>query len=177
MVYTLHYPSPLGTLLLAADGSGLIGLWFEGAKYFAAGLPPEHTEAETPALCDAIHWLDLYFSGKEPDFLPQLHPAGSAFRQSVWKILCSIPYGQTRTYGEIAAQLRAQTGAAHMSAQAVGGAVGHNPISILIPCHRVVGSNGSLTGYAGGIQKKLALLELEHTDVSRFTIPNTGTAL
>lgn len=177
MVHTLHYSSPLGALLLAAGEGGLIGLWFEGAKYFAAGLPAEHTEAETPVLRDTVRWLDLYFSGIEPDFLPQLHPTGSEFRQSVWRILRGIPYGQTMTYGEIAAQLCAQTGAAHMSAQAVGGAVGHNPISILIPCHRVVGAGGNLTGYAGGIQRKLSLLALEHTDVSRFTIPNTGTAL
>ena len=157
MIYTQHYASPLGTLLLAADDGGLTGLWFEGAKYFAAGLSPEHTEAETPVLRDTARWLDL--------------------RQCVWRILRGIPCGQTMTYGEIAARLRTETGLTHMSAQAVGGAVGHNPISILIPCHRVVGSNGSLTGYAGGIRKKLALLELEHIDVSRFTIPSSGTAL
>ena len=177
MIYTQHYASPLGTLLLAADGGGLTGLWFEGAKYFAAGLSPEHTEAETPILRDTVRWLNLYFGGRAPDFLPELHPVGSEFRQSVWRILRGIPYGQTMTYGEIAARLCAETGLARMSAQAVGGAVGHNPISILIPCHRVVGSNGSLTGYAGGIRKKLALLELEHVDVSRFTIPASGTAL
>ena len=162
MIYTQHYASPLGTLLLAADDGGLTGLWFEGAKYFAAGLSPEHTEAETPILRDTARWLDLYFGGRAPDFLPELHPIGSGFRQCVWRILRGIPYGQTMTYGEIAAKLCAETGLAHMSSQAVGG---------------VVGSNGSLTGYAGGIRKKLALLELEHIDVSRFTIPSSGTAL
>lgn len=177
MIYTQHYASPLGTLLLAADDGGLTGLWFEGAKYFAAGLSPEHTEAETPILRDTARWLNLYFGGRAPDFLPELHPIGSGFRQCVWRILRGIPCGQTMTYGEIAARLCTETGLTHMSAQAVGGAVGHNPISILIPCHRVVGSNGSLTGYAGGIRKKLALLELEHIDVSRFTIPSSGTAL
>lgn len=168
MVYTVHYDSPLGGILLAADEAGVTGVWFDGEKYFAAGLPAEHRAQETPVLTEAKRWLDLYFSGTEPDFLPPLHPVGSAFRQAVWEILLQIPYGKTTTYGEIARQLAKKQGLAKMSAQAVGGAVGHNKISLLIPCHRVVGTNGSLTGYAGGIDKKKKLLELEQADMRSF---------
>ena len=171
MVYTCHYESPLGDILLAADEIGLTGLWFDGEKYYADNLPAEHTARETPILAEVKRWLSVYFSGREPDFLPPLHPQGSAFRQAVWEILLQIPYGQTTTYGEISAKLAQKQGLARMSAQAVGGAVGHNEISIIIPCHRVVGTNGSLTGYAGGIDKKIRLLELEHTDTSRFFVP------
>ena len=177
MIYTCHYASPLGGILLAADGIGLTGLWFDGQKYFARDLPAEHTEQQTPILTEAMRWLDIYFTGREPDFLPPLHPIGSPFRQSVWDILRKIPYGQTTTYGEIARQLAKQQGLPKMSAQAVGGAVGHNEISIIIPCHRVVGTNGSLTGYAGGLDKKIALLELEKADTERFFRPKKGTAL
>ena len=175
--YTQHYASPLGGILLAADEIGLTGLWFDGEKYFADNLPAEHIEGETPVLAEAKLWLDIYFTGKEPNFMPPLHPIGSAFRQAVWDILLQIPYGQTTTYGEIARQLAKKMGLDKMSAQAVGGAVGHNEISIIIPCHRVVGTNGSLTGYAGGIDKKIWLLKLEHTDMSSFFIPKRGTAL
>ena len=160
-MYTLHYDSPLGGILLAADEVGLTGLWFEGEKYFAKILGPEQQERETPALQMAKRWLDVYFGGQEPDFTPPLHPAGSAFQQEVWALLRRIPCGQTTTYGALARQLAAERGLSRMSAQAVGGAVGHNVISIIIPCHRVVGTNGSLTGYAGGIEKKAALLRLE----------------
>ena len=177
MTYTQHYNSPLGDILLAADQTGLTGLWFDGAKYFADNLPEAHTEQETPILLEAKRWLDLYFAGNKPDFMPPLHPIGSAFRQAVWNILLQIPYGQTMTYGEIARQLAKKRGVSRMSAQAVGGAVGHNKISILIPCHRVVGTNGSLTGYAGGLDKKIKLLELEQADMNRFFIPKKGTAL
>ena len=121
--------------------------------------------------------LDVYFSGEEPKFTPPLHPTGSVFRQEVWKILLQIPYGQTITYGEIARRMAVMKNTSHMSAQAVGGAVGHNEISIIIPCHRVVGTNGSLTGYAGGIDKKILLLKLERTDMSRLFVPKKGTAL
>ena len=171
MVYTCTYKSELGEILLAADEIGLTGLWFTGQKYFASTLPDEHISRETSILAEAKKWLDVYFSGKEPTFTPPLHPAGSDFRQAVWKILLQIPYGQTITYGEIARQLAVKQGTSRMSAQAVGGAVGHNAISIIIPCHRVVGSNGSLTGYAGGIDKKVALLKLEHTDMSHLFVP------
>ena len=177
MIFIQHYDSPMGGILLAADEVGLTGLWFDGQKYFAHDLPAERIERNTPALSETGRWLDIYFTGKEPDFMPPLHPIGSAFRQSVWKILLQIPYGQTTTYGEIARQLAEKQGRSKMSAQAVGGAVGHNEISILIPCHRVVGTSGSLTGYAGGIDKKIRLLELEHADMHRFFIPRKGTAL
>ena len=177
MVSICHYESPLGGVLLAADEIGLTGLWFDGQKSFARGLPADRVERETPALLEAKRWLDIYFSGKEPDFTPPLHPIGSAFRQSVWEILLQIPYGKTTTYGEITRQLSEKMGLSRMSAQAVGGAVGHNEISIIIPCHRVVGTNGSLTGYAGGIDKKGKLLELEQTDMTGFFVPKKGTAL
>lgn len=177
MIYTLKYSSPLGGILLAADEIGLTGLWFDGEKYFADNLPAEHSERETPTLAEAVRWLDIYFSGREPDFTPPLHPVGSRFRQEVWNIILQIPYGKTVTYGDISKQLAEKMGLERMSAQAVGGAVGHNEISIIIPCHRVVGTNGSLTGYAGGIDKKIKLLELENTDMSRLFIPKKGTVL
>ena len=177
MVYTYKYKSPLGDILLAADEVGLTGLWFEGQKYFANTLPDEHIPQETEILTEAKKWLDVYFSGEEPKFTPSLHPTGSEFRQAVWRILLQIPYGQTITYGEIARKMAEIKNTSRMSAQAVGGAVGHNEISIIIPCHRVVGTNGSLTGYAGGIDKKISLLELEHTDMSHLFVPKKGTAL
>ena len=177
MTFTQHCDSPLGGILLAADEIGLTGLWFDGEKYFADNLPAEHAERETPILVKVKRWLDVYFTGKEPDFLPPLHPIGSAFRQDVWEILLQIPYGKTTTYGEIARQLAEKRKLPRMSAQAVGGAVGHNEISIIIPCHRVVGTNGSLTGYAGGIDKKMKLLKLERTDMTGFFVPKKGTAL
>lgn len=177
MIYIQHYESPLGGILIAADEIGLTGLWFDGEKYFADNLPAEHTIQETPIFAEVKRWLDIYFNGKEPDFMPSLHPVGSAFRKAVWEILLQIPYGQTTTYGEIARQLAEKQELTRMSAQAVGGAVGHNEISIIIPCHRVVGADGSLTGYAGGIHKKEKLLELERADMSHFFVPNKGTAL
>lgn len=177
MIYTSRYSSPLGGILLAADEVGMRGLWFDGQKYFARGLSDERTERETPVLSEARRWLDIYFDGAEPDFLPPLHPVGSPFRQEVWKILLQIPYGKTVTYGDIARQLAAEGGLETMSAQAVGGAVGHNGISIIIPCHRVVGSNGSLTGYVGGIDKKVGLLTLERADMRRMFVPKKDTAL
>lgn len=155
MLFLTHYASPLGPILLAADETGLTGLWFEGQKYFPSFLGVDYQEQETPILTETVRWLDVYFSGKDPGFLPPLHPQGSPFRQTVWDILLTIPRGQTITYGEIARLLGV------CCAQAVGGAVGHNPISILIPCHRVVGSDGSLTGYAGGLDRKTRLLQLE----------------
>ncbi len=171
MVYTCTYRSKLGDILLAADEVGLMGLWFEGQKYFANTLLRECISQETPVLTQAKAWLDLYFSGQNPTFTPPLHPAGSFFRQAVWKILLQIPYGHTMTYGEIARELAEKQKRSHMAAQAVGGAVGHNEISIIIPCHRVVGSNGSLTGYAGGIDKKIALLQLEHAEMNHLFVP------
>ena len=177
MQFITSYGSALGDILLAADESGLTGLWFVGQKYFALGLDPEHIEQETPILERARRWLDVYFSGREPDFSVPIHLIGTDFQKAVWKLLREIPYGQTCTYGEIAGKLAAQKDLPHLSAQAVGGAVGHNAISILIPCHRVVGKNGSLTGYAGGLDKKEELLRLEQVDLSAFFRPRRGTAL
>lgn len=155
MTYTYNYSSPEGEILLAANDNGLTGLWFYGAKYFAAELEDERTEKLTPVLRQTLRWLDTYFSGSEPDFMPPLELHGSDFRRRVWAELEKIPYGETVTYGEIAKKLGVK------SAQAVGGAVGHNPVSIIVPCHRVLGADGSLTGYAGGTDKKARLLELE----------------
>ena len=177
MQFTTHYDSPLGGILLAADAAGLTGLWFDGEKYYADHLAKEHREGSLPALAETRRWLDIYFTGREPDFMPPIHMIGSDFQMSVWNILRQIPYGKTVTYGEIAQQIAARRGLARMSAQAVGGAVGHNEISILIPCHRVVGSGGSLPGYAGGVDKKDALLRLEGVDMTKFTIPTKGTAI
>lgn len=177
MQYTSHYQSPLGSILLAADDIGLTGLWFEGQKYYALYLDQENEEKELPLFQDVKHWLDIYFSGKEPDFQVPLHFTGTDFQNEVWEILYSIPYGKTMTYGEIAKQIAANRGLSRMSAQAVGGAVGHNEISIIVPCHRVVGTNGSLTGYAGGIEKKIALLTLEKVDMEKLFVPKKGTAL
>lgn len=161
MTYISYYDSPLGRMLLSANESGLTGLWFCGQKYFAAGLEDERCERESCAIADAVRWLDLYFSGAEPDFTPPLDPSGTDFQRSVWKMLLDIPYGQTVTYGELAKRLAERIGRRTLSAQAIGGAVGHNRISVIIPCHRVIGAGGSLTGYAGGTDRKLRLLELE----------------
>ena len=177
MQYTSHYQSPIGNILLAADEIGLTGLWFEGQKYFALYLDKEHEEKELPIFEQTKRWLDVYFSGKEPDFSVPLHFTGTDFQNEVWEILYSIPYGTTMTYGEIAKQIAAKRGLKRMSAQAIGGAVGHNEISIIVPCHRVVGSNGSLTGYAGGLDKKIWLLTLEKVDMQSFFVPKKGTAL
>lgn len=179
MIYKTHYDSPLGGMLLSVDDKGLTGLWFDGQKYFAYGLTDQETceEQENTILTETKRWLDIYFSGKEPDFDLPISLSGTDFQKKVWGILCTIPYGKTMTYGQIAAQLAAEQGAAHMSAQAVGGAVGHNPLSIIVPCHRVVGTNGSLTGYAGGIDRKIKLLTLEGVDMDGFFVPKKGTAL
>lgn len=171
MTFTQRYNSPMGGILLAADEIGLTGVWFDGQKYFARGLPKERTDRNTPVLSAAKCWLDVYFTGREPDFMPPLNPIGSEFQRAVWELLLQIPYGQTTTYGALAQELAKRQELAHMSAQAVGGAVGRNKISILIPCHRVVGTGGRLTGYAGGVDRKAGLLELEH---SGLCIPRCG---
>ena len=177
MEYTAHYESPLGGITLASDGKALIGLWFDGQKYYADALDAEHEEADIPVLEQTKKWLDIYFSGKAPDFTPPLLMKTTEFRKSVWEIMLTIPYGKTMTYGEIAEIIAKQKGLNRMSAQAVGGAVGHNSISLIIPCHRVVGTDGSLTGYAGGIAKKTKLLQMEGADMSAFYAPKRGTAL
>ncbi len=159
MYYSKHMETPLGGIVICSDGESIAGLWMDGQKYFASTLKEVPEEADRPELEQAAAWLERYFRGERPEISElKLNPAGSAFRQSVWKILCEIPYGEVTTYGGIAEKLGVN------SAQAVGGAVGHNPISIIIPCHRVVGSDGSLTGYAGGLDKKRALLRLEGVD-------------
>jgi len=163
MYYSTTYLSPMGKMTLACDGANLAGLWFIGQKYYGGSIPEKMTENnDIPVFTVAKNWLDRYFAGEKPAIseLP-LAPAGSEFRQNAWNILSEIPYGEVTTYGAIAKKMAAKMGKNSMSGQAVGGAVGHNPISIIIPCHRVVGSNGSLTGYAGGIDIKKKLLELE----------------
>ena len=163
MFYSCEYLSPIGKLTLASDGENLVGLWIEGQKYFLNSLSDmPKTDNGLKVFAQTKHWLDRYFAGEKP--LPSelpLAPAGSEFRQTVWKYLCEIPYGETTTYKAIAERCAADSNRASMSAHAVGGAVAHNPISIIIPCHRVVGSDESLTGYAGGIERKIWLLKLE----------------
>ncbi len=177
MQYISRYHTPLGRILLACDELGLTGLWFEQQKYFARQLDPEHEERDHPHFDAAKRWLECYFAGRKPDFTPQLHMTGSPFQLAVWEILCEIPYGSVTTYGGIAREIARKTAVSRMSAQAVGGAVGHNKLSIIVPCHRVVGSNGSLTGYAGGIQRKIKLLSLEGVTMDGLSVPERGTAL
>lgn len=179
MLYTSYYDSPVGTLFLAEKNKALAGLWIEEQKYFLGSLKGEEAvPADTPILAQTKQWLNRYFQGEKPP-IEELRLAlwGSEFRREVWKLLCEIPYGKTTTYGAIARKMAAGRGLGTMSAQAVGGAVSHNPISIIIPCHRVVGSNGSLTGYAGGIDKKIKLLTHEGVDLSGLFVPSRGTAL
>ena len=169
MDYTHHYVSPLGGITLASDGEYLTGLWFDGQKYFADTLSVQHDEKDLDVFRRTDNWLDIYFSGKEPNFTPPLRMKGTEFRQEVWQILLTIPFGKTMTYGAIAKILAVRRGTDAMSAQAVGGAIGHNPISLIIPCHRVIGTNGALTGYAGGLEKKAWLLDMESQSSVIFT--------
>lgn len=170
MIFTADYESPLGKILLAEKDGALVGLWLENQKYFLGTIKNEEMQKmDTPVLQKTKSWLDRYFAGEKPSIAEvALAPEGSAFAKEVWEILCVIPYGKTRTYGEIAGEIARKRGQSSMSAQAVGGAVGHNPISIIIPCHRVVGARGNLTGYAGGIDKKIKLLSIEGVDLSEF---------
>lgn len=177
MTYTYHYHSPLGGITLSSNGAELTGLWFDGQKYFGDTLEGQCEEKALPIFEQTARWLDIYFSGKAPDFTPPLFMKTTPFRKAVWEIMLSIPFGKLMTYGEIANKIAKQKGLAKMSAQAVGGAVGHNAISLIIPCHRVVGTNGSLTGYAGGISRKVQLLTLEKADMTSLSIPKKGTAL
>lgn len=170
MFFANHYLSPAGKIILMADEENIIGLWFENQKYIESTMPSDMMiNRDNPLLKAGIQWLDDYFSGRKPaiDTLP-LAPAGSAFRQCIWNILKKIPYGRTTTYGKIAKEAAKCLGKEKMSAQAVGGAVAHNPISIIIPCHRVIGSDGSLTGYAGGTDIKIKLLECEGIDIGEL---------
>ncbi|MDR1676407.1 MAG: methylated-DNA--[protein]-cysteine S-methyltransferase, partial [Tannerella sp.] len=161
MEYIHWIKSPAGILTVSSDGTNLSGLWIEGQKHFAKTLEKEVVEQNLPVFDAVRTWLDIYFSGKEPDFTLPLRPKGSPFQKSVWNLLCKIPYGQTATYGEIAKQLERENEGKQASARAAGGAVSHNPISIIVPCHRVIGKSGSLTGYAGGLDVKIHLLQLE----------------
>lgn len=203
MIYTMQYESPLGPIVVTCDDDAITGLWFEGQKYFGSTLPAESLPKESPApgsttstpspeatptpspatpqflhplLAEATRWLDIYFSGRRPDCTPPLRLPSTPFRALVSEIMLAIPYGTTTTYAAIAAEVARRQGRSSSSAQAVGGAVGHNPISLIIPCHRVVGSNGSLTGYAGGLRRKVALLTLEGTDTSGLFSPRHPTA-
>ena len=179
MIYTDTYKSPIGNLLIASKDNKLVGLWMENQKYYLSNFKEEIVETQNlEVLVKTKKWLDKYFNGENPDIKElELNPIGSEFRKSVWEILKKIPYGEVTTYNDIAKEIAKQKGIEKMSAQAVGGAVGHNPISIIIPCHRVVGTNGSLTGYAGGIKKKLYLLELEKVNMDKLFVPTKGTAL
>ena len=170
MEYTITYRSPLGEILLASDGEAVTGLWFEGQRYFARTLESDEGDRALPAFDRAECWLAAYFGGEDPGEAPALNPRGSDFQRAVWALLVEIPRGQTATYGRIAARLAARTGAA-VSARAVGGAVARNPISIFIPCHRVVGADGSLTGYAGGVDRKRRLLRLEGAIPGETVLP------
>ena len=179
MYYLTTHPSPIGRITLACDGNSLVGLWIDGQKYHGGTISEEMKEKSDIKIFDQTrNWLDRYFSGGKPAIseLP-LAPKGSEFRQEVWSVLCEIPYGKVITYGDIAKKMALKMNKKSMSSQAVGGAVGHNPISVIIPCHRVVGSNGSLTGYAGGLSVKIKLLELEGVDMSRLFVPAKGMAL
>lgn len=178
MDYLCTYSSPLGEITLASDGTHLIGLWFKGGRYAGETVSPDAVKKDDlPVFQETKRWLDIYFSGQQPDFCPPLCVRGSVFRQHICQKIRAIPYGQTETYGDLAKEIAAERGIAHMSAQAVGGAVGHNPISLIIPCHRVVGTKGNLTGYGGGIWRKVKLLELEKMNLENFFIPKKGTAL
>ncbi|MBR1575699.1 MAG: methylated-DNA--[Bacteroidales bacterium] len=161
MGFVWSYDSPLGGITLGSDGDALTGLWFDGQKFCCEGIGPDPVKRRLSVFEESCRWLDRYFEGKEPGFTPPIALQGTPFRLTVWEILRSIPYGQTMSYGQIASTLAAHLGIRSMSAQAVGGAVGHNPISLIIPCHRVLGADGSLTGYAGGVERKTSLLRLE----------------
>ena len=174
MQYIHYYESPIGRILLTANEQGLTGLLLQGEPWTLAH---DYSETITPAIADSVRWLDMYFSGNIPDFMPPLHLTGSPFQMEVWELLLKIPYGETTTYGDLAKQIAQQRGIPHMSAQAVGGAVGSNPVSIIVPCHRVIGANGNLTGYASGLDNKISLLKQEGFDMKQFFIPSKSTAI
>ena len=165
MKYINTYKSCMGEILLAADEIGLTGLWFSGAKNYALGLSENPVEKNLDVFKQTKYWLDCYFNGKNPNFIPSLHLIGSSFRKEVWNILLKISYSQVRTYSQIASEIADSRGIYKMSARAVGSAIAHNPISIIVPCHRVVGKNNKMTGYAAGIERKIKLLKLEHCEI------------
>ena len=175
MQYKMTYKSPVGDLTITTDGQNVTGLWFENQQNYESLLNDIVKEQHQPIFDKVTHWLDEYFSGNKPAINFPLTPTGTDFRMTVWKKLQAIPYGETVTYGDIAQQIAEDRGRSKMSAQAVGGAVGSNPISIIIPCHRVVGANGSLTGFGGGIDRKIKLLNNEEVDMSSFYVPSYST--
>lgn len=177
MLYYKKVASPLGEITLRSDGEALTGLWFADDKHYGAKDIAGAALADLDVFMQAEAWLAEYFAGREPKVSVPLKLQGSEFQMQVWRLLQDIPYGRLVTYGDIAKKIAAQKGLARMSAQAVGGAVGHNPLCIIVPCHRVVGANGSLTGYGGGMWRKVRLLELEKVDMSKLTVPTKGTAL
>ena len=169
MDHITYYSSPLGRMTLVSNGKELTGLWFEGQRNSSIAQDCiAHDKDDLPVFQETIRWLDTYFGGEIPDFTPPIRMHGTVFRQMVWEILLTIPYGQTTTYGEIARRVAREKKVPVMSAQAVGGAVGHNDIALIIPCHRVVGKNGSLTGYAAGLDKKAYLLKMEKESQERL---------
>lgn len=172
MNYICKYFSPIGTLILESDGENLTGLWINNQKYSPNSLKGYQENADLEVFKNTKKWLDCYFKGEKPDFDISIKLEGTPFRKAVWKILCEIPHGKVITYGDIAKKIANQNGIKKMSARAIGGAVGHNPISIIVPCHRVIGSSGSLTGYGGGIDAKIKLLELENIKVKNSYISN-----
>ena len=167
VTFVQHVDSPLGGITLASDGENLTGLWFDGQKAFGSTISGETEERDLPVFEETRRWLDAYFAGQDPGFRPALRLCGTAFQKAVWAILLTIPYGETVSYGAIAAGLAAGQDRRGTSARAVGSAVGRNPVSLLVPCHRVVGARGSLTGYAGGLERKRKLLELESGQANR----------
>ncbi len=167
-----RYDSPLGGITIAGCNDALTGLWFDGQKHFAETLSPDHTAGFLPVFDEARRWLDLYFSGKDPGFTPPLELRGTAFRRTVWEILLSVPYGRTTSYGRIAEAIAQQQKTGRVSARAVGNAVGHNPVSLIVPCHRVTGADGSLTGYAGGMDRKIWLLRTEQAETPQGFSPS-----
>lgn len=177
MLYYKKLASPLGEITLRSNGEALTGLWFVDDKHYGAKDIAGAALADLELFMQAEAWLAEYFAGREPKVSVPLKLQGSEFQMQVWRLMQDIPYGRLVTYGDIAKKIAAQKGLARMSAQAVGGAVGHNPLCIIVPCHRVVGANGSLTGYGGGMWRKVRLLELEKVDISKLTVPTKGTAL
>ena len=177
IIYTHHCGSPLGGITLTSDGEALTALWFDDQRHFADIADRSPREERLPVFAETERWLKVYFSGQIPDFTPRLALKGTAFRRAVWDILLTVPYGQTTSYGAIARVLARQRGIARMSAQAVGGAVGHHPVGLIVPCHRVIGSGGSLIGYGGGLDRKARLLALENADMSAGFMPLPRTEL
>lgn len=170
MNYIRKYKSPLGVITIVSNETQVTGMWFDNSRFFSETLSEKYLNQAAAATEQAVHWLDIYFNNKIPDFTPPLLLKGTDFRMTVWKMLLDIPYGKTVSYGDIAKAIAKRRGIEKMSAQAVGNAVGHNPISIIVPCHRVVGSNGGLTGYSGGIERKKALLDIESNVIHQIKL-------